>query len=111
MTRVVASGFPILRIWQDNRPQARAYEPLEALGAGRYVLVVRPEQEVETHALAEGAFTFMLALKAGLTLEHAATAASGLEPNFDLEETLAAQLAWSTLTGFSVADLTQRSSQ
>ena len=100
--RVVASGYPILRIWRDNDPLARATAPLDEPRAGRHVLVVRPDHEVHTHALGEGAFTFILALKAGLALEHAATAATGVEPDFDLQGTLAALLAWSTFTGFSV---------
>ena len=101
--RVVASGFPILRTWRDNDPLKRQTGPFDGPRAGRHVLVIRPHQEVHTHALAEGAFTLVLALKAGLTLEHAATAATGVEPDFDLQRSLAALLAWSTFSGFSVA--------
>lgn len=99
----MASAYPILRILRDNDPLKRATAPLDGPRAGRHVLVVRPDHEVHTHALGEGAFTFMLAMKAGLTLEHAATAAGGVEADFDLQGTLAALLAWSTFTGFSAA--------
>ena len=106
--RLVASDVSILRIWQDNRPQTQTPPPLDGPGTGPHVLVVRPEHEVETHAIAEGAFTFVLALKAGLTLEQAAAAAAGLEPDFDLRKALITQLTWSTLTGFSVAGQTEK---
>lgn len=106
--RLVASDSSILRIWQDNRPQTQPSQPFDRPGDGRHVLVVRPEHEVRTHAIAEGAFTFILALKMGLTLEQAAAAATGLEPDFDLRNALVTQLNWSTLTGFSVAAKTER---
>ncbi|HYE51136.1 MAG TPA: DNA-binding domain-containing protein [Azospirillaceae bacterium] len=90
----------------------RALAVLEAAAAGdppappepgpERLLVVRPGLDVLYRRLSPGAFGFLLAVGAGMTLGEAAAAAHLSEPAMDLTAVLAGHLALGTFCGLSV---------
>jgi hypothetical protein len=86
--RLLASSFPIARIWEVNQPGSAAAEVI-ALGSGpEFVLVHRVTGDPAIARLSPGEFALLSALAVGEPLETALDAGLAREPGFDLAAAL-----------------------
>jgi Putative DNA-binding domain len=82
---LLASPFPIDRIWRANRRGAVLDEtPIDLAAGGIRLEISRAGSEMVMRALDAPGFAFRQALRHGGTLEAAATAALAYDPAFDL---------------------------
>ena len=95
---IVRSTYPVVTIWQLAARQGED-EPARLPACGEDALVVRPKLDVEVRRLPEGGAAFVLALKSGATLEHAAEKAIGAAPAFDLQAHLAGLMVSGAIIG------------
>lgn len=101
-SRLLASEFPVLRIWavnQDGAPEDATVDLGE--GAAR-LLVIRRGLEVEIQPLTQGGWALLSALARAETLGAAAEAALAVESDFDLGGWLIDHVRRQTLVGFEV---------
>lgn len=98
--RLLASRWPIDRIWNANQPDAA--NTTIALDAGGVALVVqRPRLEVVYRSLTTGAFALLRWLAAGQPLGDAAERALAEDPSLDLQSALLDHLVAGTFSGFA----------
>ena len=101
--RLVASAFPILRIWQVNQADHEGDDTVD-LDAGADALLVRREAAgVSLSQQAPGEHAFVAALAAGAPLGEALDAAQGAAAAFDLGATLRKHIASGTIVGVRIA--------
>jgi len=99
--RLLASRFPVDRIWRANRSGAEP-ETVD-LDEGEVMLEVRRlDDDVLYSRLDRGSFVFRYALRAGGTLERASAAALRIDDRFHLAGALGALLGEGVLTGFTL---------
>jgi hypothetical protein len=113
--RLLASAFPVWRIWQANQADSAEPEPVDLGEGGCHLLLFRPRRDpsavpsdglaVEVHALDCGNHRFLTALGHGSTLAQAAASACGVATDFDLSASLR---HWLGLSLFSDVSLIQR---
>ena len=102
-TRLIASPYPVLRIWQANQ-SGDAAEALITLDEGGVRLAVaRRAFEIEFRLLGAAEDRWLRALASGATLNAATLSALDLDPDFDLAAVLARHLALGSLCAFSLA--------
>jgi len=89
-TRVVASAFPILRIWTVNQPEV-AEVPVVDMSQGETVLVTRPYMQVLMREISPHDAAFVNALAKNATLAEAAA-----RDVFDLEQAMKGHFAGGT---------------
>jgi len=87
--RVVSSRFPALTIWRMNVGDG-VPGPVGCESGREAALVIRPQAEVEVHAIPLGGTEFLLALAGGKTLIDATQSAVNADPYFDLSGNIAA---------------------
>ncbi|MGR8932119.1 MAG: HvfC/BufC N-terminal domain-containing protein, partial [Gammaproteobacteria bacterium] len=92
---LIASEFPLARIWQANRAKDDSLINLDA--GGCRLLVYRPDKQVQLHELAGYDFAFLQALNEGMNLVEASVAAFNQYPNFDVLQVLQRWLLCSLL--------------
>jgi hypothetical protein len=98
---LLASPWPIDRIWRANQPGA--LENTVDLGAGRVAVEIRRlGDDVVWRVLPAPEHAFRAALASAATLEEAAEAALALDAEFDLAGALAALLGDGLVVGFEV---------
>jgi hypothetical protein len=87
----IGSNYPIYSIWLAN--QACDTDELISLDQGEsYVIVLRPDVDVEVRAVSRGAFHFLNQLQSGAVIESAYEAAIEQDSTFDLEAFLTQHL-------------------
>lgn len=86
--RLIASPYPILRIWTANQPDAEAQESIDVSAGGESVLIHRTPAGVFLRPLEHMEFRFLAALDAGIALGPAADAALSRDHSFDLAAVL-----------------------
>lgn len=97
--RLVASPFPILRIWQVNQPDHEGDDWVD-LDAGADALLVRREEAgASLSQLAPGEHAFVGALVEGAPLGAALDAAQAADAAFDLGAILRKHIASGTIVG------------
>ena len=96
----LSSRYPVSNIWRVALDEEEPETPIEIEGGAEWILVVRPEAEVEVRTLAESGFAFVDALAGGRTLGAAYEAARAADPEFDLQAHLTGLLAGETFTRF-----------
>ena len=101
-TALLASPFPILRIWLDTCREAAAPIELSPPEGGVRLLVRRRGQEVEMQPLPAGDYTLLNELAAGRDLEHARRMASRSDVQFDLADALSRHFGDGVITGFGI---------
>ncbi len=69
--RLIASPYPILRIWQANVDEAAAGEGIDLSDGGDCLQIARPGTEVEVRRLPQDTFDFIRILTAGISVERA----------------------------------------
>jgi hypothetical protein len=95
--RLLASAYPILRIWQVNQPDFDS-DPMVNLDEGaQRLLVVRRGLNVEIEALGAGEYALLHSCAETKTLAQARAAALDADPAFDLTHTLHRHVAAATL--------------
>jgi hypothetical protein len=100
---LLASPWPVDRIWLANRPDGETEGPVD-LGAGGVRLEVRRVDDGPAfRPLAPGAFALRRALADGRPLADAATLAVGADPTLDLAVALHDLLRDGVLVGVAVA--------
>lgn len=95
---LLTCAFPVLDLWDALR---RGESP-DPSAERQHILIVRPLLEVQSVTLGAGELTLLMALSAGADLAHAAMAAGGTEPGFDLQATLLAHLQLGTFSAFTI---------
>lgn len=97
--RLLASPYPVDRIWHANQPGADDREPLSlAMGAVR-LLVARRGQDIALEPLAPGEYAMLSQLGDRTPLGAALEAALRLDPGFDLAGVLRRHVSLGTLIG------------
>lgn len=99
--RLVASPYPIQRIWEANQPCHTTVAKVDLRAGGERVLVFRPAMKVMAETLPAGDFTLLSHLAAGEPLGTACNAAMGAEPQFDLQQALAGHFSRGIFIGVS----------
>jgi hypothetical protein len=100
---LLASDWPVDRIWQANRPERQDAESVN-LGEGGCRLEIRQQDDaVAFHRLEAGEFVFRKALAGGLSLEAAAAAVLERDPMFDLAVALGRLLGEGLVADFRLS--------
>lgn len=87
--RLLASPWPVLRIFAINQPDYEGRETLDLRREGGCrVLAIRPDLDVALHPLELGEFAFLTALERDGDLGAAFASAAAIEPGFDLTRAL-----------------------
>lgn len=86
--RLIASPYPIHRLWQANQPEYVRDETIDLWSGGVSLLVRRPHHAVVLQPLEQGEFILLSELAAGRSVLHAFERAAAVEPQFDLSEFL-----------------------
>jgi hypothetical protein len=100
-TRIVASRFPVLRIWQANQPHSDASDRIE-LGEPQRVLVSRAASALEFRLLNAPDSEFLAGAARAETFESCAEHAQALG-DFDAAATLRRFVSAGVIVGFSLA--------
>jgi len=98
--RLIASPYPVLRIWQVNQPDHVGDDHVDLGEGGDLLLVLRGDQGVSIDRIGTGEHAFLGALGAGTTLGVAASRASDADSAFDLAATLRRHFAQHTVVAF-----------
>lgn len=101
--RLLASAWPVLRIWQVNQPGYHGDDRVNLDEGGAYLLVIRRHGEIEIESHGASAHAFLESLHAGAPLAAATEAAIAVEPEFDLATTLSGLVRRGTFCGFDIA--------
>lgn len=96
---LLASIYPVLRIWQVNQDDYRGDQDVDLGEGGVNMLVTRRDFALQVEGLPDGEFRFLASLSQGATLLEAADAA-GTEADFDLGAALARFVAAGVIVGF-----------
>ena len=102
--RLLASAYPILRIWQVNQP-AYGDDMTVNLDQGGDKLLVMRRQQVEIEQLGDGEYALLSAIATGGVLAHAAEQALRAQADFDLATALARHIGAGTLSEFTADPL------
>jgi hypothetical protein len=81
-TRLVASRYPVLAIWEANQADDPAVVDLDA--GGDWLVVLRRELQIEILRITAGEFALLAALRDDVALGDACQAALAAEPALDL---------------------------
>lgn len=98
--RLLASNFPILRIWEVNQDDYAGDLTVDLDTGGDRLLVIRRRLDVLIERLSPGDHVLLTGLTAGDTFERACEAALAAEPGFDIPAALRWHVTQATLTGF-----------
>jgi hypothetical protein len=100
---LLASDWPVDRIWKANRPEKQNVDPVD-LGKGGCRLEIRQQDDaVAFRRLEAGEFDFRKALAEGRPLEAAAAAVLERDPSFDLATALGRLMGEGLIAGFEIS--------
>ncbi len=97
---LLASDYPVLRIWQVNQPDNTDVDSVDLSAGGVRLLLTRRGLAVEIESLDHADYALLHALAAGGSLQHATDAALAVLPAFDLAHALRRFVASDTLVNF-----------
>jgi hypothetical protein len=101
--RLVASPYPVLRIWQAHQGELDPTATLSLDDGGVRLLVLRRSLEIEIVLLAEAEHVWLAELASGATLAESTLAALHHDPGFDLAVTLGRHLSLGSLAALAEA--------
>ncbi len=101
-TRLIASEFPIHRIWETNQDGFTGDPAIHLDRGGVHLLVRRRDYQAVLQPLTPGEWSFLNSCQAGEGLTLASESALGKDPHFDIGETLKQCVADSILVDFSL---------
>lgn len=99
---LLASDYPLLRIWQINQPDASADDTVDLSEGGVKLLVARRDLVVEIETIGAGEFALLNAFANRATFAAAAAAATAVQPDFDLTPSLRRRVQDQTITGCTI---------
>jgi hypothetical protein len=82
--RLMASPFPVSRIWEVNVRSSTIDGKLRIPGGAEYLLIVRPHVTVEVRRISHGAYAVLAALEQGFSINEALAVGVGEDPGIDL---------------------------
>lgn len=82
--RLVASPYPILKIWLANQSDAEGAEEINIDSGSAHLLVIRRDLDIEFESLSVGAYTLLTELYQGARFDDASTAALSAQPDCDI---------------------------
>jgi hypothetical protein len=97
--RLVASRYPIVRIWEVNQPDFEGDQAVNLDQGGEEALVARRDYAIEVQRLAAGEFAMLAALGGGQALGEAFDQATAADAGFDLQAFLCRHVPAGMLTG------------
>ena len=95
--RLIASPFPVLRIWQSNQPGYEGDDRIDLAEGADSLLVARAESGITVERIGAAEHAFLASLAANASLAHAAERASRVDPRFDLAAVLRTHVARRTI--------------
>lgn len=98
--RLLASPYPILRIWEVNQPDFDGDGAVDLHQDGERVLVIRRQLDVTIERVAPGDFELLRCFASAASLGAAFEAALAADPDFDLMRTLQEHVARGTVSDF-----------
>lgn len=98
--RLVASEFPVDRIWRAHQPGGDLETKIDLSSGGCRLLIDRHDQDIRFLALDAAGFALAKALCAGTTLQEAYEKAAAVDDAFDLIAALSTHLARGTFADF-----------
>lgn len=98
--RLIASPYPIHRIWQANQPAQSGEETIDLAAGPARLLVVRRGLDVEVEALAPAEFVFLSAMAEHAPFAAACARAVAAEPAFDVTQALQDHVRRGTVVDF-----------
>ncbi len=98
--RLIASAFPVMRIWQVNQPEHVSVERVDLGEGADTLLVTRADQGVVIERIGKGEHAFLAALAANAPLGVAAERAVDAASEFDLAAALRRHVANHVLVAF-----------
>ena len=101
-SRLLASAYPMLRIWQVNQPGFDGDPTVNLDQGAERLLVVRAGITVEIEKLDAGEYTLLSAFSASRTLAAASDEAHAADARFDLMITLSRHVQSGALVGFQL---------
>ena len=96
--QLIASDYPILRIWQVNQPEYAGNVAVNLADGGVRLLVARRELEVVIESLSVGDDALLRAFVAGRRFEEASAMALAAQPDYDLAAALRRYVASAVIT-------------
>lgn len=100
--RLLASPFPVDRIWAANQPDTAESMTVDLNAGGVQLLIHRRGDAVAIEPVSDPEFALLAALTQGLPLQAALDAAQAVDTSFDLAAFLVQRVSDSTLAGFVV---------
>ncbi|MGH8602997.1 MAG: DNA-binding domain-containing protein [Gammaproteobacteria bacterium] len=101
-SRLLASSYPVLRIWEVNQPSYQGETRVDLGMGGVKLLVIRRGLAIAMHALRPGEYICLWRLAAGSSLGDAYERTAEEEPAFDLAAFLKRHVLGQTLAGICV---------
>jgi hypothetical protein len=101
--RLIASDYPILRIWESNQDGWDGEETIDLDSGGERLLVIRRRLEVLIERLGPGDYRLLDGCRQGESFETACQQALAADPDFDLPAALHWHVRQATLTDFALA--------
>jgi hypothetical protein len=98
--RLLASSYPVLRIWQTNQSVYAGDPQVSLEEGGDLLLVMRRNLEIEIERLSPGEFTLIYQLEQGRNMRYACESALAAEPHLCVATVLRSHVARHTLCGF-----------
>jgi hypothetical protein len=103
-TRLVASRYPILAIWEANQGDEPPQTTIDLDVGADYLIVARRDPDRMIERLAPGEFSFLAEVGAGATLAQACEAALAADPEIDIGTTMGRFVAQRTIAGSIALD-------
>jgi hypothetical protein len=100
--RLIASDFPVFKIWQTNQLGARIDETVDACAGGELLLIRRDGFAVEIEPLERGEFAMLEALLSGAKVNDAYERALQVDDAFSLPEFIQCRIGDATLVDYAV---------
>jgi len=110
-SRLLASDYPVLRIWQVNQPDYEGDQTVDLAEGGVKVLVIRQHLDIEVEPLREGDYALLRSLADGDALAQVYEKASGVQADFDLTTRLKHHVGRGTLVDFCLSQQLQLGKQ
>jgi len=102
--RLIASTFPILRIWHVNQPAFEGDATVDLDTGPEQLLVVRRQLDVHIESLSAGEAAMLSAIAAAKTLAQVSHVALAAQPDFDFGHALREHVARGTIAAVSESD-------
>lgn len=100
--RLLASDYPVLRIWQVNQPEFEGDQGVDLAEGAVRLLVARRRLDVEIGPLTAGEYVWLTALAAGRPLAAATETALTAATNFDVAAAMQRHVRSGTFIGFTL---------